>query len=81
MGCRTFDDLLNGSIVVVKLMAAGQQLHRVPPVSTSAFDLSDGFYFIHNRACGFKWDDPRKLRQFVPLSRSKALTNPPSTFS
>lgn len=58
------DDLLNGSIVG-NLSAAGQQLQHVPTVSTSTFNLSDGFHFIYNSACGFQWSDPRKSRQLV----------------
>lgn len=68
MGCRTLDDILNGSIVFGNLTAAGQQLQHAPTVSTSAFNLLDGFHFIHNSACGFQWGDPRKPRQFVPFS-------------
>jgi len=68
MGCRTLDDLLKGSIVVANFTAAGQQLQRAPAVSTSAFNLLDGFHFIHNSDCGFQWGDPRKPRQVLPFS-------------
>lgn len=81
MGCRALDDLLNGSIVVRNLTAAGQQLQHAPAFGTSAFNLSDGFHFIHNSACGFQWGDPRNPRQFLPFSQSKALSNPLATFS
>lgn len=53
MGCRTLDDLLNGSIVVDNFTAAGQQLQHAPAVSTSAFNLLDGFHLIHSSALWF----------------------------
>lgn len=81
MGYRTLDDLLNGSIVAGNLTAAGQQLQHALAVSTSVFNLLEGFHFIHSCAFGFQWGDPKMPGQFVPFTQSKALNNTTATFS
>lgn len=80
MGCKTLDDLLNGSIVVGNHTAAGQQLQCAPAVSTSIFNPLERFHFIHC-AFGFQWGDPKMPGPLVLFIQSKTLNNTAASFS